>query len=373
MNMPIVTVEEFNKIIEEQLTEGNLRPVFGLGKGGIGKTESIYDLAVNKLKIGYIDVRLLLYSEVDLKGIPYPDQDKTYTIWLQNKILPRAERDGNTGILVFDEITSCNKSLRTAAYQLLNERKLGEYELPAGWLVVCLGNGEEDGGDFQGMEGNFANRCSLYNVIASLDNWKDWAIRSGVNELVVAYVSWKPDDLHTFDPDGDEILFASPRSWKAVSDILNTKGFSNDKITNLRIKGNLGNAVGNRFIAFCECKNSEVNPADILNGVKVAQIKDRDILYITIQTIVKMLKERIDTDLVNRGNAISRETIVNIANAINWTLSLDMLDIKIATLKDIVSINRSVMIYVLSKQDVIGVLCPSLMEFLAKNRAVFER
>ena len=145
-NLPTVTVEQFTTIIERQFNEGNKRPIFGLGKGGIGKTESIADLT-KRLGIGYIDIRLLMYSEVDLKGIPYPNDSHTATIWLQNDILPREDRDGAKGILVLDEITSVARSVRTAAYQLLNERRLGEYVMPEGWMIVCLGNGEEDGGD----------------------------------------------------------------------------------------------------------------------------------------------------------------------------------------------------------------------------------
>ena len=104
-NLPIATIEQFTEIIKQQFQEQNYRPIFGLGKGGIGKTESIADLA-KELGIGYIDIRLLLYSEVDLKGIPYPDSSNTHTIWLQNSILPIASRDGDMGILVLDEITS---------------------------------------------------------------------------------------------------------------------------------------------------------------------------------------------------------------------------------------------------------------------------
>ena len=51
LNLPSITVDIFTKIVEMQFNENNFRPIFGLGKGGIGKTESIMDLAKNKLKI----------------------------------------------------------------------------------------------------------------------------------------------------------------------------------------------------------------------------------------------------------------------------------------------------------------------------------
>lgn len=372
--IPVVTVKQFTDIVKMQLEEGNTRPIFGLGKGGIGKSESIASLAKDELKIGFIDVRLLLYSEVDLKGIPYPDKEHNFTVWLQNNILPREERDGSKGILVLDEITSCDKSIRTAAYQLLNERRLGEYKLPDGWLIVCLGNGEEDGGDFQGMEGNFANRCSVYEVTYDLDTWKEWGYKSGINALVLAYVTWSPKDLHTFDPDKEnEILFASPRSWKAVSDILNRYGFSED-VPNLalRVNGNLGTYVGNRFLAFCKFKESNVNPADIVMGRTNVIPKKLEIMFITIQGVLKILRDCMNRDISNLG-VLSNETIIYISNSIKWFLKLDKLEYRISAIKDLINTNKSVISSLMLSNKEFQRLCPDLLEFAAENKEVFRK
>ena len=374
LGIPIVTVKQFTEIVKMQLDEGNTRPIFGLGKGGIGKSESIQNLAVNELGIGFIDVRLLLYSEVDLKGIPYPDKEQNYTVWLQNNILPRVERDGEKGILVLDEITSCDKSIRTAAYQLLNERRLGEYKLPDGWLIVCLGNGEDDGGDFQGMEGNFANRCSVYEVTYDLDTWKEWGYKSGINALVLAYVTWAPKDLHTYDPDKEnEILFASPRSWKAVSDILNTYGFSeNVPNLSLRINGNLGTYVGNRFFAFCKFKEANVNPGDIVLGNVNRSPEKLEILFITIQGVIKILRDCIEKDLKCNGE-LTKQTIVYISNSIKWFLKLDKLEYRISAIKDLIAVNKNVIVKLMTQNTEFKTLCPELLQFAGENKEVFRR
>ena len=374
LGIPIVTVKQFTEIVKMQLDEGNTRPIFGLGKGGIGKSESIQNLAVNELGIGFIDVRLLLYSEIDLKGIPYPDKEHNFTVWLQNNILPRVERDGEKGILVLDEITSCDKSIRTAAYQLLNERRLGEYKLPDGWLIVCLGNGEDDGGDFQGMEGNFANRCSVYEVTYDLDTWKEWGYKSGINALVLAYVTWAPKDLHTYDPDKEnEILFASPRSWKAVSDILNTYGFSeNVPNLSLRINGNLGTYVGNRFFAFCKFKEANVNPGDIVLGNVNRSPEKLEILFITIQGVIKILRDCIEKDLKCNGE-LTKQTIVYISNSIKWFLKLDKLEYRISAIKDLIAVNKNVIVKLMTQNTEFKTLCPELLQFAGENKEVFRR
>lgn len=371
-NLPTVTVEQFTTIVKRQFVEGNKRPIFGLGKGGIGKTESILDLA-KELGVGYIDIRLLMYSEVDLKGIPYPNSTNTATVWLQNDILPRADRDGERGILVLDEITSVARSVRTAAYQLLNERRLGEYVLPDGWMIVCLGNGEEDGGDFQGMEGNFANRCSIFNVAPNLDAWKEWAFKAGINYLVLGYVSWRPSDLHTFNPESEtEMLFASPRSWKAVSDILNIYGFNkDDDINNLRIISNVGSRVGNQFISFCKYKDAAVSPSDILAGKSVREITEMEVLFMTMQGVIKLMTESIKTDKTNNGKLTSG-TLEKCANGIKWMLGLKSVEHQVMAIKDFVTSDRETVTQMFLNAD-FNKLCPELMEFAKRNSCIFKK
>ena len=373
-NMPVVTVEQFSKIIEDQYREGIKRPIFGLGKGGIGKTESIMNLAKNKLHIGYIDIRLLLYAETDLKGIPYPSADNKSTVWLQNNVLPTVERDGENGILVLDEITSVSKSIRTAAYQLLNERKLGQYELPEGWMVVCLGNGEEDGGDFEGMEANFTNRCSLFNVVPDIDTWRQWAFNNNINYLVLAYLNFRPQDLHTFDPDSEsDLLFASPRSWKAVSDVLNKHPYNKDDLlTELRILGNIGTTVGHRFTAFCNYKNGLVNPEDIVNGVVLEfNPENSESVYITVQSVVNLVAEKTARDIKNKS-ALQVDTIIYWINAVKWMLSLTNLEYRIMAIKDLIASNRQAAVKLFMNQGFISKV-PELSEFVQSNSGIFDR
>lgn len=371
-NMPIISIGDFVEVVKEQLDEENYKPVFGLGKGGIGKSQSMAELA-QELHIGYIDIRLLLYSETDLKGIPYPNVDHTKTVWLENDILPIVERDGEKGILVLDEITSASKSVRTAAYQLLNERKLGTYKLPDKWIIVCLGNGEEDGGDFEGMEANFANRCSVFNVVTSVEDWKDWAIAHGVNGDVIAYINFKQSDLHTFNPDNEnEMLFSSPRSWVAVSDILNKHKFDKgDKILLQRIKGCIGNIVGNRFIAFCNCRVGTLDPYTIVNDGDMPNIQSREILAMTLQSVSNIVDRCISSDLATNGSVTS-ETVTKLGNALRWMVSPSV-GVEMATvgIKDLIRHNKATYVSILLSPQ-FNSYCPQFAQFAKENREVFS-
>lgn len=381
MNAPKIDQETASQIVKNMINRGNTRPIMFFGKGGIGKTESIAAIA-DELNMGYVDIRLLLYTESDLKGVPFVNENHTATIWLQNDILPRVERDGERGILVFDEITSCAKSVRTAAYQLLNERRLGEYVLPEGWAMICLGNGENDGGQFNGMEANFANRCSVYEILPTVDSWKVWAMANNVNPLVIGFVSWKESYLHTMDPENDsEIVFASPRSWKAVSDILNHTEFDDDDmVLKSEIRANIGNRVGGEFLTFCGLSDKLINPSDILSGKTTKYPTNKknkqEILHMTIQELVLSMGNVVRDYEENGGNikqlAKDKDIFDKCVNGVKWILGLGSTELETMAIKDFISINPNTFASIMIDAKFTKA-CPELLEFTKENSMIFKK
>ena len=116
-------------------------PTFLWGAPGIGKSSIVKQIA-DSLNIGFIDLRLALMDPTDLKGIPFYDKESHSALWAPPAFLPR---DG-TGILFLDELNSAPPSVQASAYQLILDRKVGEYELPDGWAIVSAGNRESDRG-----------------------------------------------------------------------------------------------------------------------------------------------------------------------------------------------------------------------------------
>jgi MoxR-like ATPase len=107
-------------------------PFFIWGAAGIGKSDLI-KLVAEKRGLSLCDLRVALYDPVDLRGLPRFEEDKT--VWQAPAVLPR---DGK-GILFLDDLTTAPQMIQ-ACYQLVLDRKLGEYTLPDGWVVVAAGN-----------------------------------------------------------------------------------------------------------------------------------------------------------------------------------------------------------------------------------------
>lgn len=326
-----ITSTEMGAIIRDALDTNDMKPMLFLGKTGIGKSETVATIAKER-GLGYIDIRILNHTETDFKGLPYPDAERKFTTFLQNKMLPQVERDGERGILVLDEITSGYKSVRTAIYQLLQERSIGDYRLPDNWLIICLGNGEKDGGDFNGMESAFGARCRCYRVESTAEDYLTFGARTGLNDLVLAYIDFQPDYLHTYDPEKDgteECLgFACNRAWSSVSDILNRKGVnmsqgSLSNIDKLKIRGSVGETVGISFITFVELKREIVSVSDILDGKNVPAPKKTEVKHMTKTGVAALMAETVVAGgyIPGRKETMTTEMMTKVANGMLWLIN----------------------------------------------------
>ena len=121
LNMRSADLERILRQIRNQLEDEDYTPVSIIGKSGIGKTESIASLA-KELNIGFKELRLSHYQESDLIGLPYVENGVTKHA--PADLFPPSD-DPNQGILLLDEVTSSQKSMRSAVYQLMDSsRKL---------------------------------------------------------------------------------------------------------------------------------------------------------------------------------------------------------------------------------------------------------
>lgn len=275
-----MTLKEFGDCIEFNIENNIKHAVLGLGAPGIGKSQIIQQIG---RKYGYkvIDIRLPQMSEVEIGGLIYPNEDKTKTRWLTPEILPDESRDGKNTILLLDEITSCTKRVQVAAYQLILDRRIGQYELPEGTFVIALGNREEDDGVYVQMAGPLADRFEIHNIDIDFDSWKnEYALKNDIHPYVIKYLSYKPSSLHTQVPGSEEMLFATPRSWERVSDILMIDSDVTKPVVANKIYGNIGGAEAKMFIDFCKSKSAVITVQDMLNGCPGPQNTEQAVVLV---------------------------------------------------------------------------------------------
>lgn len=268
-------------------------PTFLWGAPGIGKSSIVKQIAKNR-GIGFIDLRLALMDPTDLKGIPFYDKESHTALWAPPAFLPRE----GEGILFLDELNSAAPSVQASAYQLILDRRVGEYELPDGWAIVAAGNREGDRGVTYRMPSPLANRFVHFEMDVHVEDWRLWAYKNALDDRVVSYISYKNEHLFTFDAKSDAKSFATPRSWEYVNSVL--KSSVSENLLLETIGGAVGRDVAVSFLAFCKVMNRLPDIKGILES-GIAEYSDEvDVLYALSTGLVSAyLKERDDEKLEN--------------------------------------------------------------------------
>lgn len=135
MNLPITVTQE--DLLEILLNVAPGRPVFIWGAPGIGKSALVEQFAE---EIGLPCVSLLgsQLAPEDIIGIPQINGDTSE--FLPPKMIARKD----PYVLFLDELNACSQEVQKAFYSLIHERRIGEYHLPEGSIVVGAGNRAQD-------------------------------------------------------------------------------------------------------------------------------------------------------------------------------------------------------------------------------------
>ncbi len=258
------------------------------GAPGVGKSQGVRQIAKNienetGLPVYVTDVRLLLFNPIDLRGIPVADAEKKLAIWLKPKIF-QMKSEGCINILFLDEISAAPQSVQAAAYQITLDRQVGEHKLPDNCIVIAAGNRVTDKSVAIKMPKALANRLLHIEVEGDFDSWKNWAIKNGINDKVVSYLSENRKRLFGFDPDTDDLAFPTPRTWEMVSNILNN--YEGDYIKSYSlIAGLVGNGPAMEFKTWCKLYNDLPKVENIFNGVETKVPKSADGLYALVNSM----------------------------------------------------------------------------------------
>ena len=271
------------------------RPIFLWGPPGIGKSDIVAQISDSFSNSHLIDIRLSLWEPTDIKGIPYFDSNSGTMVWGAPNELPTEEFAAQFDhiVLFLDEMNSAAPSVQAAAYQLILNRKVGQYKLPDNVMIVAAGNREADKGVTYRMPAPLANRFIHIELAVSFDDWFTWAVSNKIHQDVVGYLQFAKQDLYDFDPRSASRSFATPRSWSFVSELLEDD--IDDNTTTDLVSGAVGEGLALKFMAHRKIAGSLPNPTDILAG-KVKELKTQEIsaMYSLTVSLCYELKEASD-------------------------------------------------------------------------------
>jgi MoxR-like ATPase len=218
-------------------------PAFLWGAPGVGKSSLVRAVAAAR-GLALVDVRAPLLDPTDLRGLPYFRDG--VAAWAPPSFLP-SDRD-SAGVLFFDELNAAPPLVQASLYQLTLDRRVGEYELPAGWRVIAAGNRAEDAAVVFRMPSALANRYVHLDFEVDLEDWMAWAAQAGIHPLVQAFLRLRRELL--LDTRVMDRGFPTPRSWEMASDA--TKRFGGAKAALDVLVGIVGEGAAMEFAGFAD-------------------------------------------------------------------------------------------------------------------------
>jgi hypothetical protein len=240
--------------------------VFLWGAPGIGKSDTVRQLA-QSLGWTLIEFRANLREPVDCRGIPFCDQETKTTIWFVPSELPQAERDGEHGILFLDELNTASPQMQAALFQLVLERRLGDYVLPPGWTIIAAGNRVSDRAAAQRMPTALRNRFAHIYITPDVQAWTMWAVANNVAPEMIAFVRFRPLLIHKM-PTGDENAFPTPRSLTRAAEFIDApKDVRRDLMA-----AHVGDDVATEIDGFIDLYHSIGTLDDIIANPKTAKL-----------------------------------------------------------------------------------------------------
>jgi AAA domain (dynein-related subfamily) len=257
------------QIHELLLNVATVRPVFIWGPPGVGKSSLVEQFAAS---LGLECVALLgsQLAPEDLIGIPKIEGNVS-RFYPPSMIVREREF-----VLFIDELNIASQEIQKAFYSLILDKRIGEYRLPAGSIIIGAGNRAHDAALAKQMPSALVNRMVHVHLRASHREWLDWAHANSIHPWVLDYVRSRPSQLSTEVPPAKEEPFSTPRSWHAVSDVL-FGSVTRD------------HAVG--FKAFLKQIRNQFSVHKILKGEEnwPSAPEDRDLTYFLTQSLRDML------------------------------------------------------------------------------------
>lgn len=212
------------------------------------------------------------------------------------------------GLLAFEEMNSAPPSVLAACYQVIHDRRIGGFMLGEHVRQVAMGNRDDDRGVAFKMPTPLLNRFDHLEQQENFRDWQTWAVSADVTPDVVGFLSAFENRMFDFNPGSGARGFATPRSWKNMSDLLTSEAKQAVPMTDTQlmasIYGFVGDAAGAEFFEFRKIAANLPSPTDVLTGRVTTLNKDsknRTALSFALTTSLLYVLKKLDKELVAAG------------------------------------------------------------------------
>jgi len=271
-----LTITKAKKAVNAALDAG-LVPVL-VGDAGIGKSAMIRQLAQER---GWDTLFFFLahLEREDLSGIPFPNEDGSYSFLAQKSIRDILCSEQET-LLVLDEWNRGERATMNAAFTMMEDRSFGGHQLGDNIRIIAAMNPSD--GDYLVNEAEkdpaFRRRLCFVGVRTDIFDWLKWAEESGVDSKVIAFVKSSPQSLLDTRSREAGKVYANPSGWEKVSRVIgaiDSGGKLEDDLELLQnvITGVIGASMAALFVEWLADTSVLVDPVELLHDYDLVASK----------------------------------------------------------------------------------------------------
>lgn len=305
---------------------------FVWGHRGLGKSSIVKQIAAED-KAGIVDMRCSQLESSDIRGLP--DRGNGRTIYLPPADMPIADMEYadvikkieaapeeqrehiwnimqphfKSGYLFLDEINRAQDDVLQSVFQLILDRRIGQYTLPPQWTVVCAGNFMEGYVTNGFTDPAFLDR--FCHVIMSggdttMEEWVNYisTLHGPAASKVIEFATQNVKHL-----DGDikgELGFSvqpSRRSWDAVIRVMGVCGQDDSKFSEEAKTEVIAGLVGRELALSFQRYDCPVKPHDLINnGVEAMSTRlaglERNQMTGLVWGMIAAVKPRVKDDKI---------------------------------------------------------------------------
>ena len=215
----------------------------------------------------FLDLRIAYMEAPDFIG--FPETEMINGKKRTEHHLPAFWPTEGQGIILLEEPNRGTTGVMNCLMQMLTDRKVHNYTLPEGWIIVSCINPDTAEYDVNAMDAALKNRFEEYEIEYDAISFIDYIENSDWNQNVQMFIksgAWIYKDTKSI---GDEGKYISPRTWSKINAAENAGLGEDRRLHRETVCAVLGRDIGNEYHKFCY-DEAPVTAKDLLSDKKKA-------------------------------------------------------------------------------------------------------